>query len=173
MTSPITVAMTSHLSQMARNRSTFSGSTTAHMRSCDSLMRISSGESVESRRGTSSRVTRMPPEPLDASSDVAQERPAAPRSWMPTTSFSANASRVHSMSSFSWKGSPTWTAGRLDGFASSKVSEARIDAPPMPSPPVRAPYRMTLLPVPDAFARWMSSCRITPIAPALTSGFPW
>lgn len=169
----MTVAMTSHLSQISRNRSTFSGSTTAHMRSCDSLMRISSGESVESRSGTSSRVTRMPPEPLEASSDVAQDRPAAPRSWMPTTSFSWKASRVHSMRSFSWKGSPTWTAGRFDGLASSKVSEARIDAPPMPSPPVRAPYRMTLLPAPDAFARWMSSCRITPMAPALTSGLPW
>ena len=81
----------------------------------------------------------MPPEPLEASSDVAQESPAAPRSWMPTTSFSLNASRVHSMRSFSWKGSPTWTAGRLEGLASSKVSEARIEAPPMPSPPVRAP----------------------------------
>ena len=55
----------------------------------------------------------MPPEPLDANSLVAQESPAAPRSWMPTTSFSAKASRVHSMSSFSWKGSPTWTAGRF------------------------------------------------------------
>lgn len=143
----MTVAMTSHFSQMARKRSTFSGSTTAHMRSCDSLMRISSGESVESRSGTSSRVTRIPPEPLEASSLVAQESPAAPRSWMPTTSFSANASRVHSMRSFSWKGSPTWTAGRLLGLApaasaadvSVKVSEARIEAPPMPSPPVRAP----------------------------------
>ncbi len=83
---------------------------------------------------------------------------------MPTTSFSWKASRVHSMSSFSWKGSPTWTAGRLRrASASSKVSEARTEAPPMPSPPVRAPYRMTLLPAPDAFARWMSSCRITPM----------
>ncbi len=135
----MTVAMTSHFSQISRKRSTFAGSTTAHIRSCDSLMRISSGESVESRSGTSSRVTVMPPEPLDANSLVAQESPAAPRSWMPTTSFSAKASRVHSMSSFSWKGSPTWTAGRFDGLASSKVSDARIDAPPMPSPPVRAP----------------------------------
>jgi hypothetical protein len=30
-------------------------------------------------------------------------------------------------------------AGRLVGPPSAKVSEARIDAPPMPSPPVRAP----------------------------------
>ncbi len=35
---------------------------------------------------------------------------------MPTTRFSLKISRVHSMSSFSWKGSPTWTAGRLAGL---------------------------------------------------------
>ena len=35
---------------------------------------------------------------------------------MPTTSFSLKISRVHSMRSFSWKGSPTWTAGRLAGL---------------------------------------------------------
>ena len=34
---------------------------------------------------------------------------------MPATSFSLKISRVHSMRSFSWKGSPTWTAGRLAG----------------------------------------------------------
>ena len=86
------------------------------MRSCDSLMRISSGESVESRSGTVSSSTRMPPEPAEASSLVAQDSPAPPRSWMPTTSFSLKISRVHSMRSFSWKGSPTWTAGRFDGL---------------------------------------------------------
>ncbi|CAM5617004.1 hypothetical protein SANTM175S_08686 [Streptomyces antimycoticus] len=58
---------------------------------------------------------------------------------MPSTRSSLKTSRVHSMSSFSWKGSPTWTAGRLVGFESSKVSEAGTETPPMPSPPVRAP----------------------------------
>ena len=60
------------------------------------------------------------------------------------------------MSTFSAKGSPTWTAGRLEGFVSSNDSEARIEAPPIPSPPVRAPKRTTLSPVPDALARRMS-----------------
>lgn len=65
------------------------------------------------------------------------------------------------------------TAGRLEGFVSSNDSDARIEAPPIPSPPVRAPKRTTLLPVPEAFARRMSSWRRTPTASALTSGLPW
>ena len=83
----------------------------------------------------------MPPSPADASSDVAQESPAPPRSWMPLTSPAANSSSVHSMSSFSMNGSPTWTLGRLAGppVAASKVSLARMLTPPMPSPPVLAP----------------------------------
>ncbi len=77
------------------------------------------------------------------------------------------------MSSFSMNGSPTCTAGRLVGPPASKVSDARIDAPPMPSPPVFAPYRTTRLPTPLALARWMSSWRRVPTQSALTSGFPW
>ena len=86
VTSPITEASTSHLAQMARKASTSPGSTTAIIRSCDSLMRISSGDSVESRSGTLSSSTCMPPSPAEASSEVAQESPAPPRSWMPATS---------------------------------------------------------------------------------------
>ncbi len=43
------------------------------------------GASVQSRSGTRSSSTCMPPSPADASSDVAHERPAPPRSWMPAT----------------------------------------------------------------------------------------
>ncbi len=77
------------------------------------------------------------------------------------------------MSTFSANGSPTCTAGRLVGPPSSKVSEARTDTPPMPSPPVLAPKRTTLLPTPEALARWMSSMRMAPTQSALTSGLPW
>ena len=77
------------------------------------------------------------------------------------------------MRTFSMKGSPTWTEGRLAGMPSSKVSEARIEAPPMPSPPVRAPKRTTRLPSPVALARWMSSWRSLPMHSALTRGLPW
>lgn len=58
---------------------------------------------------------------------------------MPATRRSRKISRVHSMSSFSWNGSPTWTAGRREGPVASKVSLASTETPPMPSPPVLAP----------------------------------
>ena len=91
---------------------------------------------------------------------------------MPATTPAANSSSVHSISSFSMNGSPTWTLGRLAGPPSSKVSLASTETPPMPSPPVRAPYSTTRLPVPDAFARCRSSCRRTPTQSAFTSGLP-
>ncbi len=77
------------------------------------------------------------------------------------------------MSTFSANGSPTCTAGRLVGPVESNESEARMEAPPMPSPPVRAPNSTTWLPAPVALASLMSSWRITPTARALTSGLPW
>ena len=113
VTSPMSTASTSHFAQIARNAATSPGATTAIIRSCDSLMRISSGASVESRSGTRSSSTCIPPSPALASSDVAQDSPAPPRSWMPVTMPAANSSRVHSMRSFSMNGSPTWTLGPL------------------------------------------------------------
>ncbi len=172
VTSPMTVAVMSHRWQIPMNRSSLAGSTTAHMRSCDSLIRISSGESEGSRSGTRSRTTCMPPVPALAISDVAQEIPAPPRSWMPTTRSSAKISRQASMSSFSVNGSPTWTLGRLLGLSASKVSEARTETPPMPSPPVLAPNSTTRLPTPVALASLISSCRSEPTHSALTSGLP-
>ncbi len=89
VTSPMTAAGTSHRLQIAMNAGMSSGRTTAIIRSCDSLMRISSGLSEGSRSGTRLRSTVMPPVPLAANSVVAQETPAAPRSWMPTTTSAA------------------------------------------------------------------------------------
>ena len=173
VTSPITVAVTPHFSQIARNASRLAGVTTAHIRSCDSLIRISSGVRLASRKGTRSSQTCIPPSPLLAISEVAQLRPAPPRSWIPSTSPAWSSSSEHSMSSFSVKGSPTCTAGRLLGPPSSKLSEASTLTPPMPSPPVNAPYRITRLPAPRALDTWMSSWRIAPTHSALTSGFVW
>ena len=86
VTSPITVAGTSHFAQIAMKAAMLSGVTTAIMRSCDSLIRISSGPQRSGRAaGRGPASTSMPPVPLAASSVVAQETPAAPRSWMPTT----------------------------------------------------------------------------------------
>ena len=76
------------------------------------------------------------------------------------------------MSSFSMNGSPTCTLGRFAWPSVSNVSDASTETPPMPSPPVCAPYRITTLPSPVAFARWICSWRITPMQSALTSGFP-
>ncbi len=166
--------MTSHLRQTSMNASTFAGSTTAHMRSWDSLERISAGVMPVARSGTRSSHTCMPPSPADASSLVAQDSPAPPRSWMPTTMPFSKSSREHSIRTFSVNGSPTCTDGsflRLPAL-SSNVSLASTETPPMPSRPVRAPYRMTLLPVPEACARCRSSTRIEPTHSALTSGLP-
>ncbi len=103
----MTVASTSHLRHTAMNASTFSGATTAHMRSCDSLDSTSAGVMNLARSGTLSSSIAMPPSPADASSDVAQDNPAPPRSWMPITRPAAYSSRQHSMSTFSMNGSPT------------------------------------------------------------------
>ena len=176
VTSPMTVASTSHLRQTAMKASTFSGVTTAHMRSCDSLESTSAGVMFAARSGTLSRSMCMPPSPAEASSDVAQDNPAPPRSWMPTTRCAAYSSRQHSMSTFSVKGSPTWTLGSFlrpaPDSSPEKVSDARTETPPMPSRPVRAPNRMILLPVPDAKARCRSSTRRAPTQRAFTSGLP-
>ena len=76
------------------------------------------------------------------------------------------------MRTFSANGSPTCTAGSLRSSPSSKVAEPSTDTPPMPSRPVREPNRMTLLPVPEANARWRSSTFSVPTHSALTSGLP-
>ena len=114
----------------------------------------------------------MPPEPPDASSLVAQDKPAPPRSWMPTTKSSAKISSEHSIKTFSTNGSPTCTLGRFVDPPAPNVSEASTDTPPIPSPPVFAPYNTTKLPAPAAFANLISLCFITPTHNALTSGLP-
>ena len=94
----------------------------------------------------------MPPVPPDANSDVAQESPAPPKSWMPTTRSDAKISSEHSIKTFSANGSPTCTDGLFAGPDSPNVSEAKTDTPPIPSPPVFAPYKTTKFPGPEAFA---------------------
>ena len=125
-----------------------SGSTTAIIRSCDSLIRISSAR-ASSRAAAPGRARRAchrrRPRP---SLGGGAGQPRAAEVLDAATTSAANISRVHSMSSFSMNGSPTWTLGRLAGPSASKVSEASTETPPMPSPPVRAPYRMTSLPTP-------------------------
>ncbi len=129
----------SQRSHTARTASQRCGSTIATIRSWDSEIMTSNGSRPGSRRGIASRSTRIPVPPRSAVSDTAQVIPAAPRSWMPTTSPLAMSSRVASISSFSANGSPTWTLGRLEGSLSPKVAQASTDAPPIPSRPVAEP----------------------------------
>ena len=153
VTSPIAVALTSHLAHSASTSSSRAGSTTQSMRSCDSETMISNGSMSASRSGTLEMSRSSPTSPFDAISAVEEERPAAPRSCIATTSSPATNSRQHSISLFSSNGSPIWTLGRLLSSASSSSADASTLAPPMPSRPVRAPNSTTMLPVPVAAER--------------------
>jgi len=101
VTRPITLARTSHFSQMASTSSRPSGPTMASMRSCDSLVIVSNGCMPCSRSGMALTSTSMPMPPRDAVSLVAQVSPAPPRSWMPTTSPASSSARHASISRFS------------------------------------------------------------------------
>ena len=80
MTTPMTEARTSQRSQIARTRSSPTGSTIASMRSWDSLVMISNGSMPGSRVGMAVTSTSMPTPPREAVSLVAQVMPAPPRS---------------------------------------------------------------------------------------------
>ncbi len=106
VTRPMIATGKSQRAQTARTASQRCGSTMATIRSWDSLIMTSNGSRPGSRRGIASRSTRIPVPPRSAVSQVAQVMPAAPRSWMLTTSPFAISSRVASISSFSANGSP-------------------------------------------------------------------
>ncbi len=91
-----------------------------------------------SRLGTLATSISMPAPPRLAISQVEQVRPAAPMSWMPTSSSPWINSSVASIKSFSMKGSATWTALRFSVDSSVISVEAKV-APWMPSRPVVAP----------------------------------
>jgi hypothetical protein len=93
-------------------------------------------------------------------------------SWMPVMAPLAMSSRLASSRSFSVKGSPTWTWGRLASSESSLSSSLAKVAPWMPSLPVRAPTAMSVLPTPDAEAVMSSSFFMSPMHMAFTRGFP-
>ena len=81
----------------------------------------------------------MPVPARDAISKLEEVRPAAPMSWMPTIAPVRIASRQASSRSFSVKGAPTCTVGRIDSLAASNSLEASRLAPWMPSRPVFEP----------------------------------
>jgi hypothetical protein len=112
------------------------------------------------------------PVPPRAAISVEEETsPAAPMSWIPTMWPERISSSDASSSSFSVNGSPTCTIGRFASLSSVSSAEAKV-APWMPSRPVFEPTAMIGLPTPSATPVISSSRFISPIAIALTSGFP-
>ncbi len=91
-----------------------------------------------SRCGTWSRSSSIPTPPLPAISTEELVSPAAPMSWIATMASVAISSRQASISSFSVKGSPTWTVGRFSWALAPNAAEAMV-APWMPSRPVFEP----------------------------------
>ena len=86
VTSPMAVALTSHLSHTASTSATRSGSTTQSIRSCDSEIMISKGSMSASRSGTCRTSRSIPTSPLAAISADEEVSPAAPRSCSATSS---------------------------------------------------------------------------------------
>ena len=75
------------------------------------------------------------------------------------------------MSTFSRKGLATCTVGRISGVESSKVREARPEAPWMPSLPVSAPTSSRTFPSSPTEERTRLFTSIRPTHKALTRGF--
>ena len=168
VTTPISAEPVCHFSQIARTSATRRGSTTASIRSWDSLTMISKGSMSPSRSGTAATSMSMPTPPAEAISPAEEVSPAAPRSCSEVRSRFSSSSRQHSSTFDSSKGSPTWTVGRLASSPSPSSAEASTEAPPIPSRPVVAPIRTTALPTPAAAARIMSSLLAIPMHIALT-----
>src|SRR5436190_1691825 len=171
VTRPIGVAVSSHLAAVAWTSFTRSALATTSMRSCDSDSRISYGVIPGSRVGTRDRSISTPTPPFAAISADEDVSPAAPMSWIATMWLEAISSRLASSSSFSVKGSPTWTCGRRRSLACVSSSDAN-DAPWIPSRPVREPTTSSTLPTPCAAAVIRSASRSRPTHIALTSGLP-
>ena len=125
-----------------------------------------------SRWGVLSSWRSMPTPPFSLISDDEHVIPAAPMSCIPTTAPVWIASSDASKSSFSVKGSPTWTLGRRASESSEISSEANV-APWMPSRPVAEPTMNTGLPTPSAVALTVSPTLTMPTDIAFTSGLPW
>ena len=160
VTSPMTVARTSHCSQMASTSSRSSGLDDGE----HPLLGLARHhlERLHPRlaAGHLGHVDVHAEPAFAAVSLVAHVRPAPPRSWMPTARPASSSLRHASISRFSSNGSPTWTLGRLAASASSspKPADARTDTPPMPSRPGRRAEQHREVATPDA---WPSTSRST------------
>ena len=98
VTRPIAAPPTSQRSHVSSTASSFAGSTTHSIRSCDSLTIISNGSMPGSRSGTLATSMSIPTPPLEAISDAEEVSPAAPRSCSETISPRSSSSSEHSSS---------------------------------------------------------------------------
>ena len=165
---PITVASTSSPPASASSASTRSGGTDSTIRSCASLIQISSYRNPAYFSGTAPSSTVAPTRsPI---SPTADDSPPAPQSVTPVNSPASRACRITSATFFSVIALPICTAW-LNSSACVSVSSALLNvAPWMPSRPVRPPSTRIRSPYPTAFS--ILSRGITPTHPQNTSGLP-
>ena len=178
VTSPITSACTSHFAQTARKASTLSGVTTAHIRSCDSLDRISAGVmSVGPQRH------RVEPDVHPAVTGRCEFRGGAGQSGAAEILDADHQVGARTPRECT-RSAPSRRTGRRPARSAASLRPAAVSSPLNVSEAstrdpadaveagAREPYRMTLLPTPDACAVYMSAARSTPMQAALTSGLP-
>ena len=170
MTTPISSQDRSHLSKIAFTISSLPLCTTTSILSCDSDNKISQSFIPACLVGTLSSHKSMPCSPAADISLDEQVIPAAPISCIPTTASVIPSSKVASNNNFSWKGSPTCTAGR-SFTESSDISFDANEAPWIPSLPVLDPTIKTGFPTPDEVAEIIFPFFIMPAEKAFTKGF--
>ena len=143
------------------------------MRSWLSLSNNSQGFISFWRVGTLSKSILIPASPFALISDVEQIIPAAPISCIPTTAPVCITSRQASNNFFSWKGSPTCTAGKSSALSAVISADAKL-APPIPSLPVALPTKKTGLPftLPEVAETVPPFFKI-PTLMAFTNGLVW
>ena len=129
-----------------------------------SFNKISCGES-------GIRISEKPEPALAADSTIALVNPAAPKSCIPTKNSLVETSIQASINTFSKKGLPTWTVG-LKSCSSSKLCEAKPEAPWIPSFPVSAPTNINTFPSFPVVARIKLSVFTIPTHIAFTKGLP-
>ena len=169
VTSPITEQGKSHFSKIFITSSSLPFSAINNILSWLSLNSNSQAFIFFCLVGTLSRSIRIPDSPFALISDVEQIIPAAPISCIPTTAPVCITSKQASNNFFSWKGSPTCTAGKSSALSAVISAEAN-EAPPIPSLPVALPTNITGLPAPFAIAETVSPASTIPTLIAFTNG---
>ena len=172
VTSPITVACTSHARRSPRPRLGQRRLDDRSIRSCDSEIITSNGFIPGSRRGTrrdvdvDARRRRAPPSRPSTTSARPRPGPAAPRRWPPLEQLEARLDQL-----LPGNGSPTCTLGRLASSSSSNPATRARWRRRCRRGPCATPNSSTGLPGPPArAARQPVGAAARPTHIALTSG---